>query len=272
MNNYIKVTIDKYDDGLMALLSLLPFESFEETDESRMVCYIQESEYTTEHQQAIEVYLDMFSASYTKELILPKNWNAEWESNFNPVEVDDFCRIRADFHESVNDFDFELMINPKMAFGTGHHETTHMMIQSMRYLDFSDKKVFDYGCGTGVLAILASKLGANIIDAIDIENESYLNTIENCNINDVSNIHVACSEIGLLAGNIYDIILANINRQVLLTTSLDLAKMLNDNGILLISGILEQDKDKVLDNYLKAGFLLEKVNQRGKWLCIKFKR
>lgn len=268
MDNYIKITVSKYDEGLMALMSLLPFESFEDIEET-MICYIKQDALNEDAQKEMEGYLNMFGCTYVSEIIPPQNWNAVWESNFDPVEVDDFCRIRADFHDSSDEFDFELTIHPKMAFGTGHHETTHMMIQQMRHLDFVDKSVFDYGCGTGVLAILAELLGATKVYAIDIEQPSYESTVENAQINQATLLKAGHGDISLAIGNKYDIILANINRNVLLASVDQLSDMLNNSGILLLSGILEEDEDLILDAYEFAGFKYLDTKQRGKWLCIK---
>ncbi len=268
MENYLEITVSKYDDGLMALMSLLPFESFEDAND-KMICYIKEIDLTPEVKTEMESYINMFEASYTSKVIPPQNWNAVWESNFDPVEVDDFCRIRADFHDTNDDFDFELTIHPKMAFGTGHHETTHMMIQQMRYLDFVHKSVFDYGCGTGVLAILAELLGATKIYAIDVEHPSYESTVENAKINHADQLTAGLGDINLAIGNHYDIILANINRNVLMESVDHLSDMLSKNGTLLLSGILEEDEDMVVDAYEFAGFSHVNTNQRGKWLCIK---
>ncbi len=155
-----------------------------------------------------------------------------------------------------------------MAFGTGHHETTFMMVQLMQTLDFEQKKVLDFGCGTGVLAILASKLkAATPIDAVDIEEQSYLNTIENAENNGVANINTFQGSLEIIKSSDYDIILANINRNVILQYLPDLYQKLNPNGLIAFSGFLKQDEALLVENAQKAGFELQKTKERGKWIC-----
>lgn len=272
MSNYIKVVVDKYDEGLMALSSLLPFESFEEAD-GTMIAYIKEADFSQETKDQFSHYLKMFDANHTEEVIKPQNWNAVWESNFAPVEVDDFCRIRADFHERKEGYTFELTINPKMAFGTGHHETTHMMIQEIETIYFEDKAVFDYGCGTGVLAILADLLGAEKSDALDIETPSYESTIENASLNQALNTNAFLGDLSAIkASNKYDVILANINRNVLLASVDQLYDHLVEGGTILLSGVLEQDFDLVKNAYIAKGFTFNHHRQRGKWMCLNLKK
>ena len=272
MNNYIKVSIDRFDERLMAFLSLLPFESFEDVGEDGMIAYIEETKLDEEARQQMEKYISKFECTYTEEVVYPKNWNAEWEASFQPVEVEDFCRIRADFHSPGDGFKFDIIINPKMAFGTGHHETTYMMLQQMKSMDFKTKTVFDYGCGTGVLSIVASKLGADQVLAIDIEEESYLNTIENCEVNHVNNVKTLCGELNLVKDQSLDIILANINRQVLLDSVEGIYNLLQEGGQLLLSGILASDKEIVETPYIKKGFKMKEIIERGKWLCFRLEK
>ena len=167
-----------------------------------------------------------------------------------------------------DNIDHELLINPKMAFGTGHHETTFLMMQRMADINFQGKKVLDYGCGTGILAILASKLGANPIDAVDIEEPSYHNTIENAQFNKVENINSIWGTLDHITASNYDIILANINRHVILNSLETLFEKLTINGHLLLSGILEEDGDLVLAAAKNAGFYMYQKHQRGNWLCL----
>ncbi len=180
--------------------------------------------------------------------------------------------VRADFHPKSDNITHDIIINPKMAFGTGHHETTYMMMSAMKNIDLTDKTIFDYGCGTGVLAILASKLNSGDIDAIDIEEESYTNTLENAQINNVNNITTACATLETFDAKVYDIILANINRNVLLLSAEELYNRLTDNGIILLSGILEEDEDLVATKYKSAGFEVKEVLSRGYWKCIRLEK
>ena len=159
---YIKYSISSTPelvDIILAFLSELPFDMFEEKA-GGLEAFIPESAHSEEIASKVHELSSTFNFQINKEVILPQNWNKEWESNFQPIIVRDFCAIRADFHDAIDDVQHEIIINPKMAFGTGHHATTYMMIEQMRNLDFLDQEVLDYGCGTGILAILTAMLGA----------------------------------------------------------------------------------------------------------------
>ena len=196
------------------------------------------------------------------------NWNEEWESNFPVVKVDDLAFIYADFHEKEAGFSHYIKIAPKMAFGTGHHETTYMMIQSMKDINYENSKVLDLGCGTGILSVLAGQLGSKDIIAIDIEEPSYENTKEHAEINDIP-MHVICGGVEDVPKQNYDIILANINRTVLLTYADDIISLLSEGGDLLLSGILKEDESLIREAYSKVDLL--KINNRGNWLCFHLK-
>ncbi|MBC7776104.1 MAG: 50S ribosomal protein L11 methyltransferase, partial [Phycisphaerae bacterium] len=207
-----------------------------------------------------------------KELVLGQNWNELWESNFQPVVVGDFCAVRADFHEPIKSVKWELVINPKMAFGTGHHETTWQCIAAIEHLPLSGAKVLDYGCGTGILAILAAKQGAVEVEAVDIEDESYRNTVENCATNGVENVTARLGTLAAIQGHDFDGILANINRHVILESLPALAKLLKPKGWLLISGILLTDEAVVTEAAEAAGFSKKEMKSRGNWLCGVFEK
>jgi ribosomal protein L11 methyltransferase len=256
------------NEMLIALLGELPFESFEE-NENGLDAYVQVKNETPEIEERILELKNLFEFSHQKTLIKYQNWNAVWESNFDTIVVRDFCGIRADFHEPLTEVKHEIVINPKMAFGTGHHETTWMMMSIMENLDFKGKTVFDYGCGTGILAILASQLGAKKIDAVDIELPSYENTLENARINNIENIKSIHGTLEKVDDQMYDIILANINRHVILDSFSTLNKMLAPNGILLISGILKEDEEHVKNAAEASNFKIEKTEYRNNWICIK---
>jgi ribosomal protein L11 methyltransferase len=197
------------------------------------------------------------------------NWNSVWESKFDEVIIDDFCRIFADFHpERTHKFQYEIIINPKMSFGTGHHATTEQMIRGMSSLDFNGKEVLDFGTGTGILAILAEKMGAKRIDANDIEQFAWENTLENIKQNDCERIYVTHGELEQVPFRRYDIILANINRNILIEYASALRERLKSNGVCMLSGILENDRDIVLQVYEKAGFHLNKTTQKDDWICL----
>lgn len=254
-------------DIVTAFLGQLGFDTFETTD-AGVDAYISDRDLTAEVRSEVDELQMQFGFEYSIEEVAEQNWNAQWEANFKPVQVRDFCAIRASFHEPIDNVTHELVINPKMAFGTGHHETTFMVIVVMQSIDFEGKRVFDYGCGTGVLAILASKLGASSIDAVDIEQESYLNTIENAEINHVSNINAFEGTIEVIDSSNYEVILANINRNVILATLTALTAKLAEAGNLIISGFLKEDESILRQACEENGLMVEKMLTKNNWLCM----
>jgi ribosomal protein L11 methyltransferase len=251
---------------LVAYLSDAPFDTFED-HENGLSVYLPARADVAAAEQALEELQQQFEFSWEKTFIAGQNWNEIWESNFHPVVVGDFCAVRADFHDPIPNVKWELVINPKMAFGTGHHETTWQCIAAMEHLPLSGKKVLDFGCGTGILAILASKLGASEIEAVDIEAESYRNTLENCSVNSVHNVVTRCGTLDAVEGHDFDGILANINRHVILEALPALARLLRPQGWLLISGILLSDETLVTAAAEEAGFEKKWVTTRGNWIC-----
>lgn len=254
---------------LVAELGYLGFESFVE-EEDGVTAYIPAEEYEDDLLAGVHILQsDEFEITYSKGEIEQVNWNEEWEKNFSPILVDDICSVRAPFHPEP-DTEFDIVIEPKMSFGTGHHATTHMMIQHILKNDWNDKAVLDMGCGTGVLAILASLKGAKFVDAIDIDNWCYQNTLENVGRNDCDNINVEEGGAELLQGRKYDMILANINRNILLRDLPIYKECLNEGGNLFLSGFYEEDisviKKACIDLGLKYIDHLEKSN----WVAIKF--
>ena len=210
-----------------------------------------------------------FTIDYTFEEIEQVNWNEEWEKNFEPIEVDGTCHVRAPFHEKT-DAKFDIVIEPKMSFGTGHHETTHMMIQHILETDFTNKKTLDMGCGTAILAILAEMKGAQPIDAIDIDNWCYLNSIENAERNNCKHISVYEGDASLLSGKKYDIIIANINRNILLNDMQQYVDCLNANGILFLSGFYTEDIPFISESCTSKGLTYVKQFERNNWVALKF--
>lgn len=250
-----------------AFLGQLGFDTFEETEEG-VDAFIPQRMVNDELNAEVDALAEQFGFTYEIEVIAHQNWNEQWEANFKPVIVRDFCAVRASFHEPITGVVYEMVINPKMAFGTGHHETTYMVMDTMQSLDFEGKKVFDYGCGTGILAILASMLKADFIDAVDIENESYLNTVENAAINNISNINAFEGTLETIKGDNYDIILANINRNVILATLSDLKQKMAKNGQLIISGFLLEDENILRNACNDNGLNVIEVKKRNNWLCM----
>ena len=254
---------------LIAELGYAGFESFVETDEG-VTAYIQKEEWNDAILEDIDILKsDEFNISYTIEEIEQTNWNEEWEKNFNPILVDDICSVRAPFHPKP-DTKYDIIIEPKMSFGTGHHETTHMMIQHILKNDFKGKSVLDMGCGTGVLAILAEMKGANPLDAIDYDNWCYLNSLENVERNNCKNITVIEGDASALKNRHYDIIIANINRNILLNDMATYFKCLNNNGVLFLSGFYNDDIPIIEEECNKHGLKLVETLEKNNWVALKF--
>lgn len=254
-------------EALLGLVADLPFDTFEE-EEGVLKAYLPAS--LSNHE--VDQYLAelQYTIPFTCQIsFIPyQNWNALWESNFTPIQIDYFCAVRAPFHDPIPTVQHEIVIQPKMAFGTGHHETTYMMMEGMQALVFDQKEVLDFGCGTGILAILAEKLGAIAIDAIDIEEAAYENTLENALANDCKNIRAYWGELNTVEQKHYDIILANINRNVIFNTLAALYEQLEPGGTLLISGILLEDEPEAIQRVEGLGFYTVNRNNKGKWAYI----
>ena len=254
---------------LIAELGEKAFESFIET-ETGISAYVQKDLWSDTILEAIQI-LDHpeFNISYTFEEIEQVNWNEEWEKNFEAIEVDGKCYVRAPFHKKTN-AEYDIVIEPKMSFGTGHHETTHMMIQHILETDFTNKKTLDMGSGTAILAILAEMKGAQPIDAIDIDNWCYLNSIENAERNNCEHISVYEGEASLLVGKKYDIIIANINRNILLNDMQQYVTCLNENGTLFLSGFYTEDIPVISESCTSKGLTYVKQFERNNWVALKF--
>ncbi len=251
---------------LIAELGEKAFESFMET-ETGISAFVQKELWTENILEDIQILTNPeFTISFTYEEIEQVNWNEEWEKNFEPIEVDGKCHVRAPFHEKTS-AEFDIVIEPKMSFGTGHHETTHMMIQHILETDCTHKKTLDMGCGT---AILAEMKGAQPIDAIDIDNWCYINSIENAARNNCQHISVYEGDAALLAGKKYDIIIANINRNILLNDMQSYVDCLNENGILFLSGFYTEDIPVITESCVSKGLTYVKKFERNNWVALKF--
>ncbi|RZJ70469.1 50S ribosomal protein L11 methyltransferase [Flavobacterium sp.] len=265
-------TVAPKDPGAEILLAELgekPFESFVE-NEIGLVAYIKKDQWSEDILEDLFILKsDEFTITYTIEEIDQVNWNEEWEKHFEPIEVDGRCYVRAPFHEKT-DAEFDIVIEPKMSFGTGHHETTHMMIQHLLETDVKDLKTLDMGCGTAILAILAEMKGAKPTDAIDIDNWCYLNSIENAERNGCEHIMVYEGDAELLKGKSYDLIIANINRNILLADMQQYVDCLNKNGILLLSGFYEQDIEAIDESCVSKGLTYVKKFSRNNWVSLKY--
>jgi len=255
---------------LIAELGYAGFESFVETEEG-VTAYIQKDEWNPNILDDINILdSDEFKIEYTFSEIEQINWNSEWEKNFDPIEVDGKCTVRAPFHPDKN-FEYEIVIEPKMSFGTGHHETTFMMLQFILENDFKGKSVLDMGCGTAVLAILAEMRGASKLDAIDIDEWCFENSLENIERNNCENISVFLGDATLLSDKKYDVIIANINRNILLNDMDTYRKCLEKGGILYLSGFYNEDLPIIKEACNNLGFTFVENKEKNKWVAAKFK-
>lgn len=251
-------------DILIAIFSEAEWEGFEET-EDRFSAYIPEDKFQEKTLQEI-AGTDTYSVTRVPYI----NWNQRWESSFDPVLVDDFCAVRAGFHPPVGNVRHEIVITPKQSFGTGHHATTWLMMKRMEHIDFAGKKVFDFGTGTGVLAILAEKAGAKEVLGIDNDTWSMENARENGEDNDCHHIRWELADQVPTEGQ-FDIILANINKNVITAHFESLANRLTSGGTLLLSGLLTSDEEDILAGAQKAGLVFMDRMERADWICLSFK-
>jgi ribosomal protein L11 methyltransferase len=266
---FVLSPIEPAREILIAELGMANFESFVETDNG-FIAYIQEDVW---HEAILDdIYLlksEDFDIEYTKENIAQTNWNSEWEKNFDPIFVNNKVSIRAPFHKKP-EAEYDIIIEPKMSFGTGHHETTHLMVQHLLELDLVNKEVLDMGCGTSILAILSEMRGAKAIDAIDIDNWCYVNSLENTARNNCKNITVYEGDASLLINKKYDLIIANINRNILLNDIETYTNCLDNGGVLLLSGFYEEDIPLIDAAASKNGLKLQEYKNRNNWVAVKY--
>jgi len=255
----------------IATLAEMGFESFEETD-TGVMAYIQETQWDEGAFTSLPLLESPeWEAAYTLEVIEPRNWNAEWERNYQPIAVRDQCMVRAPFHQEPGDkIPYDIVISPKMSFGTGHHQTTYLMLDCLLDLELKGKSVLDVGTGTGVLAILAGMKGAAPITAIDIDPWAFENSRENALRNAQEGIEVLEGEVTLLIDRNYDIILANINKNVLLGDLKTYAGVLKENGILLLSGFYRKDLPDLQKNASDHGLHYQDCREREDWTAARF--
>jgi ribosomal protein L11 methyltransferase len=273
--NYTEVTF-KIENGypltdiLIAELSEIGFESFEE-DENFLKAYIPSESYDNEKIESIHIlHTAENKISFTKKEIKEQNWNEVWESNFQPVTIGNDVYVRAPFHKKAEGVKYEIVIEPKMSFGTAHHDTTSLMIEQMLDEKIEGKSVLDMGCGTGILSILAEILGASDIVAIDNDEWAYNNALENRRKNKCKKIDVRLGDAGALKDEMFDVILANINRNILLEDMKVYSKHLNDNGILLLSGFLIEDVEVLKDEAKKSGLVFSSMMMKDEWIALRF--
>ncbi len=266
---YTQYTIESTPEEqeiLIAQLVDVGFEGFEETDTALHACITNKQLFETKEE--IKALLEQ--KIYTTELIKNKNWNEEWEKSFEPVTVDDKIIVRATFHIPQPQYEYEIIIQPKMSFGTGHHATTEQMMRMMLELTFEDKKVFDFGCGTGILSILASKLKADYVYAIDCEDWTIDNAKDNATVNECNNVQFDYST--LIEVTNCDIVLANINKNVLVEYGGKISETIVNKGFLLTSGYYSNDAETIEKIYEINGFIKIKNTVKDEWNCHLFQK
>ncbi|MBB6126630.1 50S ribosomal protein L11 methyltransferase [Mucilaginibacter lappiensis] len=264
-------TEDYQQDLLINALGEIGFDTFEEL-EFGFKAYIPTDDFNEEQlNEQLLPYREMFTFSYEIVFIPQKNWNEVWESNFEPIEIGDKIYVRATFHPARPEFPYEIVIDPKMAFGTGHHQTTSMMLELILENDFAGKKVLDMGCGTGILAIMAAKLDAAEVIAIDYDPVCYDSTIENSTLNHITNIIPLCGSKEAIPNEQYDTILANINRNILLNQMEHYAQVLKQGGEIYFSGFYESpDLEIITDEARKHGLKYITHKKTNDWVAAKF--
>lgn len=250
---------------LIAELSETGFEGFEETDDG-LQAFIQEDIFDS---SVLQVIADKYEVDFTTSVIAEQNWNEVWESNFEPMQVADFVGVRANFHQPIQGVTHEIIITPKMSFGTGHHATTYMMMELMKDIDFTHTTVFDFGTGTGILAILAEKLGSQNILAIDYDDWCINNATENLAANNCSFITIAKADTAELNQK-FDIVIANINKNIILDNMVYLADDIALGGQILLSGLLQEDEAEILIAAKNYGWHHNKTIVRGMWIALCF--
>ncbi|RYY62488.1 MAG: 50S ribosomal protein L11 methyltransferase [Chitinophagaceae bacterium] len=262
---YIFSTADNAQSEIIsALLSVHDHVGIEE-NEGSLTVYFEEA---TGNDDIVRQVASDTGSTVQSSFVDDRNWNSLWESNFEPVTVDDFVSLRAHFHEAPVGVEHDIVITPKMSFGTGHHATTWSMISQMRGISFSGKRVFDFGTGTGVLAILAAKLGAAAVTAIDNDSWSIENAAENFQRNNISGITLLLAD-DATGDATYEVILANINKNVILANLRSLRSQLAPSGIVLLSGLLAEDEGDIMAAATAAGLQAEGKVIRSNWLCLK---
>jgi ribosomal protein L11 methyltransferase len=273
---YTRLTVfcsPEFSDILIAETSEIGFDTFLETDEG-FEAYAEEENFDRISLEVIRVkYSEVTPITFAFDRIEKKNWNEEWEKNYEPIDVEGKCLIRADFHKPEKKYEYEIIITPKMSFGTGHHQTTYLMIKNQMTVDHENKRVMDAGCGTAILSVMASKLGAKEVDAFDIDEWSVINGEENKEMNGTHNIRLQQGKIGEVSlARKFDIILANINKNVLLEEIKTYQTFLQPGGILMLSGFYTHDIPDLLNETSKYGLSEVQHDERETWACLVLNR
>lgn len=274
--NYIEVSFEispfqPWADVLASELGEIGFESFVEQEPNTLLAYVPQDMFNDQALKQVDTLkMEEVQVKFTWKELVQQNWNKEWESNFDPVFVDDEICVRATFHDNQANFKYQIVIDPKMSFGTGHHATTHLMLSSMCAIDFEGKHVLDMGSGTGVLAIFAAMKGAETIYAIDIDEWCSVNAKENANRNGVPHIIIRQGGKEAIGDMEVDVLLANINRNILLDQFEEYSRVIKPGGELHISGFYANDVHVLNEEATKHGFEYQTQNEMNKWTTVKF--
>lgn len=265
--NYIEITIATADSNLQEIITAVlaehNFDGFETSDEN-LKAFISEDNFREDELREI---LQPFAVKFCTNIIKKQNWNALWESNFNTVLVDDFVGVRAHFHEPIQNVKHEIIITPKMSFGTGHHATTYTVMQLMKEISFTNKTVFDFGTGTGILAILAEKLGAAKVLAIDNDDWCIENSMENITNNNCYKITIEKADKAAVIKT-YDIVIANINKNIILDNIQHLAKATTAKGSIILSGLLIEDEQDIVQAFENLQFKHQITKEKNGWIAL----
>ncbi len=266
--SFITLTItcdEEKREFLIAELSLFPFDAFEETPVG-LLASCEQAAFKAEEVQEV---LDRYQVAYQVDQVEKVNWNEVWEKNYDPVIVEDQCIVRAAFHEPRPEFPYEIIITPKMSFGTGHHATTWQVLHYQLQLDQTNKKVIDVGCGTGALAIMAHKRGATKISAVDIDEWCIENSMENFTLNDCANVELKLGGIEIIPEKEqFDIMLVNINKNVLIQQMAEYVKRLAQNGVLVLSGFYQEDVQDLRAVAQSSGLTYRTESERNRWAML----
>ncbi|MBK0404474.1 50S ribosomal protein L11 methyltransferase [Adhaeribacter sp. BT258] len=274
--DFIEVAVQApqdFADILTAELSEIGYDTFMDT-ESGFNAYITEDIFSEpELQEVVEKYAAMAQISYATSKIAKQNWNEEWEKNFEPLIIGNQVSVRASFHPKPESVQYDIVINPKMTFGTGHHETTTLMIENQLTVDHKNKRVLDMGTGTGILAIMACKLGASEVVGVEVEDWSVENARENAELNQCPNIVVHFGDVTAVESDQpYDVVLANINRNVLLADMAAYTKLLKNGGPLVLSGFYTEDLAVLQEEATRCGLIFESSREKNNWVSAIFRK
>lgn len=256
---------------LVAYLSQLDFESFDETTDAVNAFFPIEKVLTNDIKTCLSEV--PFQVDFSEEEMPDINWNEEWEKNyFQPLLINNQVLIRAPFHREYPKAQYEIVIEPNMAFGTGNHETTSLMMEHLSEINMEGQTVLDMGCGTGILGIYASKLGAESITAIDIDSWSFEATAENARLNHVNNLEASIGDAQLLGEQKFDLILANIQKNIILQDIEKYVAVLSNGGLLIVSGFYENDLEDILGRASELLLTKIEIKERNKWIACAFQK